>query len=393
MQTNTENIVKDFDAKFKSFALESAFRTIARAREFRKQFKGPRRLLGKYQSSSQILDHMAREVDEMRRFVNILQECDPLKEKKGLMDSEDLVETYRFSYDSLGQPEEVDRFDNTNYLRKDVRCYLLPVRGEFRKVNTFAYWPDELMKALKTNDSELKLHNKLHYFRIGDEFYSRREYFPYNNQPYKKSEYALNDFGQLVDLKRSIKIESSNRMSYNYRQPGYARTTYFELNKEEEFFNTADKQGMDYLSVRFQSSDLMSGLLNNKFIMSMLKSGNKRLYHDNDKYMYLSKELAADLDLVPSEEHKQKYQEIMGAFRIMYNRYHPNETLQPSVLERMFNNALLFKVEFVNSKNKGILPQIIKELFSSRWYTPLELKERLVVFRKLLAEEKKYAKQ
>ena len=110
-------------------------------------------------------------------------------------------------YDPLREREMCGR-DN----KAKLFCFNIPCESRNVTYNPENFWPDDFMRCWKLQDVST-LRYKDTWFRVGDDFYKKDDYFLHNGVVYSKKEYALNKNNELVSLKESIPVTAN---FYNY---------------------------------------------------------------------------------------------------------------------------------------------------------------------------------
>jgi hypothetical protein len=264
--------------------------------------------------------------------------------------------------------------------------------------NPVIHWKDDFLEHIRNNDANY--HDKVHHFRIDNEFYGWDEYFKYDNKAWKRLEWALND-GKLVDLSKSIRVDTDLS---DWHWPGitFAHTEYMQVPSDEKFVNAFEErkknQEKGFLGIYIDSSNFQTNLVGRYFIYSLfVKDKTRYTVPDNESQLVLSKEQLEGCELRSSDEHKRTLNSILHHFAEAYHNEFPRYGIE-TILNKAkskFLSELRFKVFFVDpdtAQSKGIKEQIWRELFNDqRQYSAFELQSLLPVATQLLQEEKKYA--
>jgi len=347
-----------------------------------------------------LADSIKHNRDELKEIA--LQ--DPLKAKAQEYGRGPFMRTKHVTYYQDQKTGDISwRQETTDYVEKDINvtCYYVGYmdnrNNRYENVEALSpkfYWPDEMREFIRTN-GRIKMHHKFEFIRIGNEFFSKRDYLLFDGKAYLRKDYGIQD-GKLIDLSKVIKIHSNNQYVYatEFRNPKWGMDFFLESMPDEKFVN---KLGEDankaFLQIRAYHHDTTRGFFGSKFINTMFVSNKKRFYNSDSDYLYLTKEDAADLDFEPSEKHKEVYAKIEDAFINVRNKYNPSALMSKERFRSVIMSSMCFYVELRNRKTNGILGQILKELFpSSKALYADELKKRLAILRELLSKEKEYAK-
>lgn len=249
------------------------------------------------------------ELKKLYQAVNILRESSDHKAVK------DIIKSLRDMIKANIKVDPIDSLGITFWGEK--KPFFMEGTMYYRRCQIFNkdnYWVDNWLEAMRAQNSNL-LKEKCNYFRDGNDFYRRDQYFKAKDgKIYSKSEYRERD-GVAYSLKQSFELP----VFYKERGRSYYDTELKQYtiicNKDEEF---ADFKGRFRLwPVNHPSYSLnwdeygLTGI-DDEFFMSMFKVGNKRI---RDNVLTLSKEDIAQLEFSPTESHKQVLRDILQDYK------------------------------------------------------------------------------
>lgn len=282
----------------------------------------------------------------------------------------------------------------SEYKSIDVKVYPLAVQGDLVWANTTEYWKDELINYIKT-DGKTKLHSKLYYIRVGDEFFKRNDFFSFKGQVYDRKKWAVQD-GALIDLTKSIKIDVDTDAAYCLQQKApFAKNYFLKADEGEEFENVSGQKEPAFATIKIYQGGFLHRLFGGQFLNTLFASNKKRLYNNDCYYIYVTKEQMMNLKCEPSNGHKELFAKIETDYAKAYLEYSVSELDKTRFRGSIMRN-LGFMVEIQTGSANGIKERIYKELFGISGNAKVlyidELNARLKILQEILKKEKEYAK-
>lgn len=293
-------------------------------------------------------------------------------------------------YDPLREREMCGR-DN----KAKLFCFNIP--GESRNITYCPenFWPDDFMRCWKLQDVST-LRYKDTWFRVGDDFYKKDDYFLHNGVVYSKKEYALNKNNELVSLKESIPVTAD---FYNYSCNGTIEFNDWLTPKDVEMQQVEDYDYLIKLSICINKPGrgYKSSLFNRNYWLSMFKFGDKRYsQRKEDHYvkneLYFSEEMLRKIELAPSKDHLRIWQAVKEMADECIENDNQHRYYWPLLGEQ--GVGIHWSLTFNRNKIRtaSIRDKIIRNLADGCYITTDELKRRLELIKDILNTEAQYVK-
>lgn len=315
--------------------------------------------------------HLSKVVQNLRYYAQELTGVDPWRERKD-------KRSWCSSPDQMG--------------KSIIISYGSEYNSDTLRIDVDNIWIDDYKRWIASKPTENTLHTKKRYFRIGDTFYEKSEFFECDGKAYPKKEYVLYK-NKAVEKNKVCVCDYYNYDAYDREK----HEIVFMADRDEEFWegraHIESAVGIEIYTNYGPSNKLRC----QEFIKSLFRVGNKRLLPENGSTIYLSKEDLSNFNLRVSESHaleiaKDIPEAITNEDKMRFGTERILKELQNSHF-RLF----LIQNDYSNTSLKNRLINMIIRKRSRRHYTNSfsgikELFIRLRAIKEMYETEAEYAR-
>lgn len=264
--------------------------------------------------------------------------------------------------------------------------------------NPESYWVDEFLKAMK---EERHPRRKDVYFRLGDNFYTKKDYILKDNKAYSKTEFAINDNGDLVELSKCLKLHSFYHGDH-YSTNHNFETTNWMMSEGDDKLECMNRPPMGSYPVKiaffenYENVGYYGRFIDPNFFYTMFRFGNKRYFYRDTSTtgsapFYLTVEMLKEIEFAPTEEHKRIWKDLYE--KSMWYRKQNNRSSIPRIDAASANTCA--KIEYDNSvvKSSAIKDKVIRAICDDNRAYSLSISsalKRLYALKELYKTEEKY---